>query len=117
VVKAPAETVVAAPLVAPLEVPAVQPPLPLQPAPPPVVRQEVVATKPAVKATGTLFLAISPWGRVSVDGRAVGVAPPLTQLTLPEGKHTVTIKNDESPVFTQSIQVEAGQGVTVTHAF
>jgi serine/threonine-protein kinase len=54
---------------------------------------------------------------VSVDGRAVGVAPPLAQLTLPEGKHTVTIKNDESPVFTQSIQVEAGQGVTVTHAF
>jgi eukaryotic-like serine/threonine-protein kinase len=122
---APTETVVAAPLVAPLEVPAsangsvpaVQPPLPLQPAPPPVVRQDVIAPKPVVKPTGTLFLAISPWGRVSVDGRAVGVAPPLTQLTLPEGKHTVTIKNDESPAFTQSIQVEAGQGVTVTHAF
>ncbi len=75
------------------------------------------AAAPVVRPTGTLYLAISPWGRVSVNGRSVGVAPPLTQLTLPAGKHTVTIKNDESPAFSQSVQVEAGQGVTVTHAF
>jgi serine/threonine-protein kinase len=71
----------------------------------------------AVRATGTLRLAISPWGRVFVDGRSVGVAPPLTQLVLSVGKHTVAVHNDESPAHTQTIQVEADQTVHLTHAF
>lgn len=69
------------------------------------------------KAKGTLQLAISPWGRVVVDGRVVGVAPPLTQLSLPVGTHRVVIHNDESPAYSQTIQIEAGQAVTVSHAF
>lgn len=87
---------------------------PLEAAPKPVAKPMPPVE---VKPTGTLFLAISPWGRVSVNGRSVGVAPPLTQLTLPAGKHTVTVVNDESPAFTQTVQVDAGQGVTVSHAF
>jgi len=75
------------------------------------------AAPKAVRATGTLNMAISPWGRVSVDGRSMGVAPPLTRLTLPVGKHTVTVQNDESPAHTQTIQVEAGQTVQITHSF
>lgn len=92
--------------------------LPVRPVVQPVPVPAIKPTNPPVaKSTGTLFLAISPWGRVSVNGRSVGVAPPLTQLTLPVGKHTVTIKNDESPAFSQTVQVEAGQGVSVSHAF
>lgn len=75
------------------------------------------AVPKAVRATGTLRMAISPWGRVSVDGKSMGVAPPLTRLTLSVGKHTVTVQNDDSPAHTQTIQVEAGQTVQITHSF
>lgn len=68
-------------------------------------------------ANGTLKLAISPWGEVLVDGRAVGVAPPLTQLSLPPGAHVITIRNGDSPDFRQTIEVRADKVVHVKHQF
>ncbi|TAK98554.1 MAG: PEGA domain-containing protein, partial [Aquabacterium sp.] len=68
-------------------------------------------------ANGTLKLAISPWGEVLVDGRAVGVAPPLTQLSLPPGAHAITIRNGDSPDFRQTIEVRADKVVHVKHQF
>lgn len=68
-------------------------------------------------ANGTLKLAISPWGEVLVDGRAVGVAPPLTQLSLPPGAHAITIRNGDSPDFRQTIEVRADKVVHLKHQF
>jgi serine/threonine protein kinase len=66
---------------------------------------------------GQVKLAISPWGEVFVDRKAMGVAPPLTQLTLSAGKHTVVIRNGEAPPHSQTIEVKPGQSVSITHAF
>ena len=68
-------------------------------------------------ATGTVRIAVSPWGNVEVDGRSVGTAPPLNELNLPEGRHTVVIRNDEFPPFTATINVVSGQPVNVKHRF
>jgi hypothetical protein len=83
-----------------------------------------VPAKPAVAATeakalpsGTVRFEVSPWGRVFVDNRAMGVAPPMTQLSLPQGRHTITIRNDDSPPHTQTVVVKPGQSVTVSHSF
>jgi len=67
--------------------------------------------------TGTVKLAITPWGRVSVGRKPMGVTPPLTQLTLPQGRHTIVIRNEDFPPYQQTVEVKAGQSVTVTHAF
>ena len=67
--------------------------------------------------TGTLQLAISPWGQVEVDGNPAGIAPPLTRLTLTEGAHTVTVRNEDFPPHTISVQVSADKPVTVRHRF
>lgn len=72
----------------------------------------VVAT-----AHGTIKLAISPWGEVLVDGRAMGVAPPLNQLNLPAGQHVITIRNGDAPDFRQTIEVRPGKAVYVKHRF
>ncbi|HEX5357716.1 MAG TPA: serine/threonine-protein kinase [Aquabacterium sp.] len=69
------------------------------------------------QANGTLKLAISPWGEVLVDGRAVGVAPPLHQLSLSPGAHVITIRNGDSPDFRQTIEVRADKVVHVKHQF
>jgi serine/threonine protein kinase len=71
--------------------------------------------KPVVK--GVVKLAISPWGEVFVDRKAMGVAPPLTQLSLPVGKHLITIRNGDSAPHSQTIEVKPGQSASVTHAF
>jgi eukaryotic-like serine/threonine-protein kinase len=67
--------------------------------------------------TGTLQLAISPWGLVEVNGVAAGTTPPLTRLTLPEGTHTVTVRNEDFPPMTFSVLVSADKPVTVRHRF
>ena len=68
-------------------------------------------------ATGSVQLAISPWGQVEVDGTPAGTTPPLARLTLSEGAHTVTVRNEDFPPFTATVQVAADKPVTVRHRF
>ncbi|MBL0730488.1 serine/threonine-protein kinase [Piscinibacter sp. HJYY11] len=71
----------------------------------------------AVAATGTLRIAVSPWGHVEVDGKPMGTTPPLNELTLSEGRHTITIRNDEFPPFSSSVTIVPGQPVSLKHRF
>ncbi len=71
----------------------------------------------AVPVNGTLRLAINPWGEVLVDGRSVGVAPPLNQLSLPPGQHVITIRNGDSPDFRRAIEVRADKVTYLKHQF
>ena len=89
-------------------------------------KQPVVAATPAARTattpvaavlTGTVQLAISPWGQVEVDGAAAGVTPPLTRLTLPEGSHHITIRNADSPPYVTTIEVQADRLLTLRHRF
>ena len=75
------------------------------------------AATPAAPTTGTLKIAISPWGQVEVDGAGVGVAPPLTELTLTEGRHRIVVRNGDFAPFVTSIDVGAGRVVTLRYKF
>ena len=68
-------------------------------------------------ATGVVRLAVSPWGQVEVDGAPVGTAPPLNELSLPEGRHQITIRNEDFPPYSATINVAPGQAVSVKHKF
>jgi hypothetical protein len=70
-----------------------------------------------VAATGVVKIAVSPWGRVEVDGSAAGVAPPLNELTLAEGRHQIVIRNEDFPPYSASVNVTAGQPVTLKYRF
>ena len=117
-----------APAVAPQAPSALPPTIQLKPVIHPVSQQpDAVAPAPqkAVTAevakaplpTGTVRLEVSPWGRVFVGRKSVGVTPPLTQLTLPQGKHVIIIRNEDAPAYTQTVEVKAGQSITLTHTF
>lgn len=118
--EAPAAVPASAPVVAAVPEP-VAPAVAAAPpptAPVPQATQPVAAQEPkAPVATGTVKLAITPWGRVFVGRKAMGVTPPLSQLTLPQGKHTIVIRNDDFPAYQQTVEVKAGQSVTISHAF
>ena len=79
----------------------------------------VEAPKPEVVEgpPGQVNLAVSPWGEVQVDGRHVGVTPPLTQLNLPPGKHTIAISNGDAPVYKKVITVKSGRTYALDHQF
>lgn len=72
---------------------------------------------PVAPAAGTLQIAISPWGHVEVDGVPAGTTPPLTRLTLPEGTHTITVRNADFTPFTTTVQVTPDRPVVVRHRF
>jgi hypothetical protein len=62
-------------------------------------------------------LAVKPWGGVYIDGRPRGISPPLKEVTLPEGRHRVEIRNTGFAAFASEIDVKAGASVTISHTF
>lgn len=110
----------AMPIPAPVRVAAAPAPAPRPRAATPTPSRETRATTAAAAAApamGSLQLAISPWGQIEVDGRAAGTTPPLTQLSLPEGSHTITVRNEDFPPHSVTVQVSADKPVTVRHRF
>ena len=71
----------------------------------------------AAATTGQVNLAVSPWGHVEVDGTHAGTVPPVSKLTLSEGRHTITIRNDDFAPHTVTITVTPDQPITVRHKF
>ena len=62
-------------------------------------------------------LSILPWGEVYLDGKIQGVSPPLLELQVVPGKHTLEIRNTTFPVYKEVIQVKAGVKIKIRHRF
>lgn len=76
-----------------------------------------LASPAASAALGSVQLAISPWGRVEVNGKPAGTTPPLTHLSLPEGSHSIVVRNEDFPPYTATVVVEADRPATLRHRF
>lgn len=91
---------------------------PVAPAPPrPAVAAAERRPTPAPPAEGTVTLAIAPWGEVLVNGEPRGVSPPLTKLALTPGAYAIEVRNGDAPPLKASIEVKAGQVLTLRHRF
>ena len=73
--------------------------------------------RPAATATGTVVLAVKPWAEVRVNGVARGISPPMKQLTLPTGRHTIELRNPAAAPVKQQIEVRANQNTLVSQQF
>jgi len=65
----------------------------------------------------TVFLNISPWGEVFVNGKSQGVSPPKKFIKLDPGKYKIEVKNTTFPVHAQSLDVKTRDEVTLKHRF
>ncbi|MEP6874164.1 MAG: serine/threonine-protein kinase, partial [Burkholderiales bacterium] len=72
---------------------------------------------PAAPARGLVRIAISPWGDVEVDGKPAGTSPPVTELSLTEGRHQIVIRNADLPPHSVVVNVTADQPITLKHRF
>jgi len=68
-------------------------------------------------ANATVRLAISPWGEVYVDGKSVGVSPPLTTLRLEAGTHRVEIRNQAFEPYRDTLNLEPDKPLKIKHKF
>jgi len=81
---------------------------------PPVRRS---ASSAALTAQGVVALAVAPWGTVYVDGEARGTTPPLTQLTLPAGRHLIEIRNGDRAPYVAQVEITPDRPQQIRHRF
>jgi class 3 adenylate cyclase len=62
-------------------------------------------------------LAILPWGEVYLDGKKQGVSPPLMELQVVAGRHTLEVRNSTFPVYKRVIKVAPGANIKIRHSF
>jgi serine/threonine-protein kinase len=95
--------------------PAVRPAV--APAPVVAVRESRPRPQPAGQAKATLMVAVSPWGEVYVDGRSIGVSPPLTAVEIVAGRHEVEIRNQVFAPYRETVNLKSGQTIKIRHKF
>ncbi|MFN3438426.1 MAG: protein kinase domain-containing protein [Acidovorax sp.] len=78
---------------------------------------KVAVTAKPVGDVGRVVLRVSPWGRISVNGNAMGTTPPLTQVELPEGTHRIEVSNPAAAPVVKTVQVKKGEPVVLSHQF
>lgn len=100
-----------APAMAESEVQAVQPATPRASAP----RTPKVPIAPPEK--GLVVFAVAPWGEVFVNGKRQGTTPPLAQLTLPAGRHTIELRNGQRQPYITQVNVEPERPLRISHLF
>ncbi len=89
------------------------------------ITDQVVFAKPAVQPTRkmadlahvTVQLAIKPWGEIYVDGKKVGVTPPLNKIKLPPGKRDIVVRNSDFVPFHTTLDVQPESLLQVSHRF
>jgi len=60
---------------------------------------------------------VSPWAEVYVDGKRKGLSPPLTEIKLAAGKHTIELRNSTFAPYAETVNVEANGSVKIRHKF
>ena len=93
-----------------------------EPAKPDAVKADaskaIAATPPAAPvAQGTIVLAIQPWGEVLVNGKSIGVSPPLKQHKLAPGKYKIEVRNSTFTPFVSNVEVKSREELNIRHKF
>ncbi|HEX4859389.1 MAG TPA: PEGA domain-containing protein [Usitatibacteraceae bacterium] len=71
----------------------------------------------APMALGTLNLQINPWGEVLINGKAIGVSPPIKQHKLAPGKYKIEVRNATFTPYVAQVEVKAREEVVIRHTF
>lgn len=75
------------------------------------------ATRKPKRATAQVAFSVQPWGEIYVNGKRQGVTPPLRELKLPAGKHTIEVRNSAFPSYSETIVVDADTVNKFRHRF
>ena len=83
----------------------------------PLPRQQPAPENVATGAPAQVSFAIAPWGEVYVDGKMLGVSPPLQEVELAPGRHRVELRNSASQPHVITINAKPGERLRIKHKF
>jgi serine/threonine protein kinase len=69
---------------------------------------ESASAKVSEKATAKVRVRVFPWGRVWIDGKVRGSAPPILEVVLSAGPHEIAAGH-EKPIETKKVSLAAGE--------
>jgi len=77
------------------------------------------ATEATVGATpdAQLLLQVLPWGEVYVDGKLMGISPPLRAVDVKAGRHVVELRNTSFPPYTELVVAKPAEKIRIRHRF
>ena len=76
-----------------------------------------LALEPPPVLPAVIRLEITPRGIVFIDGEVRGTSPPLTEIAVDPGPHTIEVRNHPSPPLRLEVSLRSGEGMTITHSF
>jgi len=76
-----------------------------------------LALEPPPVLPAVIRLEITPRGDVLIDGVRQGASPPLIQVEVDPGPHTIEVRNHPSPPLKLEVSLGSGEGMTITHSF
>ncbi len=83
-----------------------------------VSKRTETAQAPAASALpGVVAFAVTPWGEVIVDGKSMGVSPPLRELRLSPGRHRIEVRNTSFTPHVRIVEVKSGERIRIRHRF
>lgn len=65
----------------------------------------------------TVRLAIKPWGEVYVDGKKVGITPPLHKIKIPPGKRQIVVRNGDFLPYRATFDIRPESLLQISHQF
>jgi len=71
----------------------------------------------AALPTAQLQLQVLPWGEVYVDGKLMGVSPPLRVVDLRPGRHVVELRNTSFQPYTELVVAKPAEKIRIRHRF
>ena len=74
-------------------------------------------TQAVATEKGVVVFAVTPWGEVFVNGAREGTTPPLAQLQLPAGRHTIELRNGQRQPYVTQVDVAPGRPLRISHLF
>ncbi len=72
---------------------------------------------PAPSGPATVSLTVLPWGEVYVDGRLIGVTPPLRDIEVQPGQRKIEIRNADFQPYVEVIEAKPGSRIRIRHRF
>jgi class 3 adenylate cyclase len=73
------------------------------------------APKPVIQ--GSIAFSIQPWGEVFINGKSVGVSPPMKQTKLNPGKYKIEVKNTTFTPHVLNVEVKPKEEISIKHKF
>ena len=85
--------------------------------PAPDFSESKIQTSAAIGNESTVQFAVTPWGEIYLDGVKVGISPPLKELKVSAGKHTIEIRNLNFSPYSETLELRTGSVKKIKYKF